>query len=1157
MRIAIGIVALLTVAPITWGQGQLDRRDRQDPELIAGTDGRNGTCDAMLFDSKGKHLFAVGDDKVVSIWPCGPEGLDTAKLHTVRWPSWRERRGGIKALAIARDGRIVIGGYGVLVNSIAIVDPMQGEAGKILEMHPRDPLKGRELENFAVMNAAFSDDDKSVAYGTADGSVWLWRSGANPRRLGRHERVTDPTTGQKSEFNRPRLIGFLQSGKVVSVSQSGELLAFDPKEQAETYRRKLIKVAKEGADDRDNIYPGGVFRAVLSPDRQWVALGVNGPLIVGFHIAKEDTPERRIALKNGEYVRGLAFAADGSRLAVAIGSVPANAKFSVDADDRIAIIDNPLTRAEWQLAAGPRHSYKADALAFHPIDGRLAIAGGDNHEVTLWDLAKPATPQSVARGSGRCLWGVRVSDDGQTLGFQPRRDAASIDPNRRGTGDFAAFSLLKGVESPGKHNWIEPIEAMDGWTVEADSQDRFKWYAVFQGNKHPLPIDKDRDEAPRCWTFLPPRKDRPLQLVVGHFYGCSVYNLSPAGVTRHFVCIGHSGEVMSVSPSRSGDWFVTAATDQTIAAWSSADFASSVLLGARTVVDDGQLMVRRVDPGSPAFEMGLLKDDQIVLMAVGKKILLNHSGDYDGKYGPKTGDAEKCKAYLDSPTASVYIHLGVLRAGKKDMIESVTSLPRRPLWRFFPAFDAKENWRDYLLWLWWRSYYLSSTNGDSLAGWSMNPPSMIETPSFYRATQLRAHLEKKELLLEVVKTRNLDAVLAENRELHFDKFEPAPLRIEASSLKVGAKGIDLKLIVRQRNDNPDLLPERVNLWIADYLYDFWQPNGTEFVTDVQLPANVFRNGSNRIVLETTNRRGLSNKSEIVVEVTRPVTTPKLHAVFIGVNNYSTSAIDIKGGERGRLENLKSAIADAQALFDRWKEHEGKDRLFSPGKQRAFLEGEVRRDPILKYLDEIAQGAEPDDLLVLFFAGHGLDVEVPGDLPNRKINQFVFCCPDFVQEKHSTTGISSDALVKKLSKIRCRKLLLLDACKSGLAVDSDLARAMAAEGQNFVIMTACGTSELATEIQNQGHGLFSSALLLALEPKEPGHGLFTTAVLEALGPKLAEADANGDKVLEAQELFAYVEKRVRALVELTQSRTMTPRCYPFQPDRFPIARRDGK
>src|SRR5262245_48717021 len=80
---------------IETARAQSDRRDRRSPELVIEAGGRMGTCDVLTFTPDGRSLMAVGDDKVVRIWPCGEQGLDRAGVRLLRWPIWREQRGSI------------------------------------------------------------------------------------------------------------------------------------------------------------------------------------------------------------------------------------------------------------------------------------------------------------------------------------------------------------------------------------------------------------------------------------------------------------------------------------------------------------------------------------------------------------------------------------------------------------------------------------------------------------------------------------------------------------------------------------------------------------------------------------------------------------------------------------------------------------------------------------------------------------------------------------------------------------------------------------------------------------------------------------------------------------------------------------------------------
>src|SRR5207237_6803789 len=88
---------------------------------------------------------------------------------------------------------------------------------------------------------------------------------------------------------------------------------------------------------------------------------------------------------------------------------------------------------------------------------------------------------------------------------------------------------------------------------------------------------------------------------------------------RSKLFIGHGAEVNSIVTDKTGTWFVTAAADQTVAAWSLADWEHEPALGAAFEVVDKQLFVGEVDVGSPGWEAGLSKGDRIGLVAGGAK----------------------------------------------------------------------------------------------------------------------------------------------------------------------------------------------------------------------------------------------------------------------------------------------------------------------------------------------------------------------------------------------------------------------------------------------------------------------------------------------------------------------------------------------------------
>ena len=57
---------------------------------------------------------------------------------------------------------------------------------------------------------------------------------------------------------------------------------------------------------------------------------------------------------------------------------------------------------------------------------------------------------------------------------------------------------------------------------------------------------------------------------------------------RSKLFIGHGAEVNSIVADRRGEWFVTSANDQTVAAWSLADWKGHAALGAAFAVKNEQ-----------------------------------------------------------------------------------------------------------------------------------------------------------------------------------------------------------------------------------------------------------------------------------------------------------------------------------------------------------------------------------------------------------------------------------------------------------------------------------------------------------------------------------------------------------------------------------------
>jgi WD40 repeat protein len=1087
-----------------------DRRDRKDPELVVESGGRRGACDVLTFTADGRRLLAVGDDKVVRVWRVTAGGLEPDDPPVLRWSAWREQRGAIYALALSPDPegrRLAVGGLGARTSSVVVLDRASGEV-----LHATDPKAGRdratgESENFyAVTALAFAPSGKRLAYGTADGSVWVWDFKTS-RRAGKHRGLK--RAGKLEAINEVRFLRFTDETHLLSVAANRDVVRWD------LAALPAAGTLVEGLLDS----PHSVFRATLSPDGKWLAAATKGPDVLLRSL--DGKGKKDIRLKDGEFPRGVTFDPSGRRLAVAVGS--ARGRFRIEGDDQIRLYD---CRGRAPVAtAGPPHRYRADFLAFHPDGKRLAVAGGDDHEVTLWDLGRKEQPLSVMRGAGRCLWGVALSKDG-LLGFRDQRKAGA-DPSARGAGPWRVFDLQR-------RRWTDPrdftpvgrLKAPKGWSVRPDPKDPYRWYVVSpKGKELALPLDRQRDGMPRCYAFLPPRRGSDVRLAVGHYWGLSIYEVTATKARRTRLCVGHQGEVTALALSDDRKWLVSASNDQTVSAWSLASWRGEAELGAAFELRRGRLCVKAVDLFSPAWEAGLVEGDEVVLLAVANEKVFDRDG--SKQFGRATGKPADALKALARPEPGKELVFGVHRGKRKELLVHLTTVRQRPLWRFFPTRD-----REWVLWMWRYHYYDTSTNGDSFVGWHLNNGASAEKkPTFYRAEQLRERFHRPAVLDKLLLSRDVKAALDEAGDglapPDFRGFEPPAVRMRLSADRVTDQDLTVTLTADPQNDNPDLLPQRAELWVNGHRFRRWLPQGRRFEATVKVPREVLWKGANQLTFQCYNRvagRGEGRaEANAAVECARPEPRRRLFGVVVGFADYSKSrALKVPGLKD--LPDLPGARRDAEEVRRSWLGR--KDPLYQEGRLELVTDG--GREAILRRLEGLAGRVRADDVVLLFLAGHGDLHEAGGK------STFVFCCPDYDPRRYAATGVTSADLYEKLAAIPCRKVVLLDACRSGDLAASPV-RDLTPGGKGPTILAACGRGEKSFEDTRLG---------------KAGHGLFSFALIEALGEKFDAADKSpADGRLDAQEIFDYVEARLPALLkDVGKEGAQNPTHFPAELDR---------
>ena len=160
------------------------------------------------------------------------------------------------------------------------------------------------------------------------------------------------------------------------------------------------------------------------------------------------------------------------------------------------------------------------------------------------------------------------------------------------------------------------------------------------------------------------------------------------------------------------------------------------------------------------------------------------------------------------------------------------------------------------------------------------------------------------------------------------------------------------------------------------------------------------------------------------------TPPNLFAVFIGVSDYKGETLDLGFAAKDADDLGRVFGTTAQKLLNT-----------QPGEQHVFLyrlntgtnrSGFPDKNTIKKTFEEIGSKAGPNDILLVFFAGHGV--------MQGQEQQFYFLTadagPQQTDDEVQQTGISSAELMDWIQPLKVKaqkRILIFDACNSGQAL----------------------------------------------------------------------------------------------------------------------------
>jgi len=278
---------------------------------------------------------------------------------------------------------------------------------------------------------------------------------------------------------------------------------------------------------------------------------------------------------------------------------------------------------------------------------------------------------------------------------------------------------------------------------------------------------------------------------------------------------------------------------------------------------------------------------------------------------------------------------------------------------------------------------------------------------------------------------------------------------------------------------------------GDYYEGNWENGsfngqGVLFLTTGKQVDGIWRNGS-FVGSSSPQRPKIANPNI--------ASTPsKVWAVIIGVSSYN------------HMPTLKFTDDDAYRMYAFLKSPEG--GALSDDRLNILIDEDATRHNILTSLQDVFSRAGSNDLVLLYFSGHGL--------------QGSFLPSDF-------DGFNNKILHEEINQIfqnsRAKyKICIADACHSGslLAMKGTSSAKNALEKYYATLAQAAPGTALILSSKSNETSLESSGLR---------QGVFSHFLIRGLK---GEADSNFDKIVTIQELYNYTESNVRTYTGNRQS-----------------------